>query len=105
MARLPSCGFRCLTECCSYFDVFSSIIRDFGCIFIIFNVKLAFVLIMSAPQKVVKAMIRLRVPGGSAKPGPKMGQALGPHGINMMQFCKVCVSACVSEGVSACVSE
>ncbi|XP_051912785.1 50S ribosomal protein L11-like [Hippocampus zosterae] len=25
---------------------------------------------------------------GVAKPNPKMGQALGPLGINMMQFCK-----------------
>ena len=29
------------------------------------------------------------VPGGAAKPNPKMGQALGPLGINMVQFCKV----------------
>ena len=25
---------------------------------------------------------------GVAKPSPKMGQSLGPLGINMMQFCK-----------------
>ena len=25
---------------------------------------------------------------GTAKPNPKMGQALGPLGINMMMFCK-----------------
>jgi large subunit ribosomal protein L11 len=31
----------------------------------------------------------LRVLAGIAKPNPKMGQALGPLGINMMQFCKV----------------
>ncbi len=30
----------------------------------------------------------LRVLAGVAKPNPKMGQALGPLGINMMQFCK-----------------
>lgn len=37
----------------------------------------------------LKARINLIVSGGAAKPNPKMGQALGPLGINMMQFCKV----------------
>jgi large subunit ribosomal protein L11 len=32
--------------------------------------------------------VRLRVPAGAAKPGPSIGQALGPLGINMAQFCK-----------------
>jgi large subunit ribosomal protein L11 len=32
--------------------------------------------------------VRLRVPAGSAKPGPALGQALGPLGINMVDFCK-----------------
>jgi large subunit ribosomal protein L11 len=32
--------------------------------------------------------VRLRVPCGAAKPGPAIGQALGPLGINMAQFCK-----------------
>ena len=32
--------------------------------------------------------VRLRVPSGAAKPGPAIGQALGPLGINMAQFCK-----------------
>lgn len=30
----------------------------------------------------------MRVPAGTAKPGPSIGQALGPLGINMMDFCK-----------------
>ena len=33
--------------------------------------------------------IKLRVLSGVAKPGPSIGQALGPLGINMMEFCKV----------------
>ena len=33
--------------------------------------------------------VRLRVPAGVARPGPAIGQALGPLGINMMEFCKV----------------
>jgi large subunit ribosomal protein L11 len=32
--------------------------------------------------------VKLRVPAGTAKPGPSIGQALGPLGINMAQFCK-----------------
>ena len=36
----------------------------------------------------VKAVIRLRGPAGVAKPGPAIGQALGPHGLNMMDFVK-----------------
>ena len=33
--------------------------------------------------------VKLRVLAGVAKPGPSIGQALGPLGINMMEFCKV----------------
>jgi len=32
--------------------------------------------------------VHLRVPAAAAKPGPAIGQALGPLGINMAQFCK-----------------
>ena len=37
----------------------------------------------------LKATIGLVVYANSAKPTPKLGQALGPLGINMMYFCKV----------------
>jgi large subunit ribosomal protein L11 len=36
----------------------------------------------------LKAKLNLLSYAGNAKPNPKMGQALGPLGINMMQFCK-----------------
>ena len=36
-----------------------------------------------------RATVNLKVLAGVAKPNPKMGQTLGPLGINMMQFCKV----------------
>mmetsp|Transcript_42318 Transcript_42318/g.54475 ORF Transcript_42318/g.54475 Transcript_42318/m.54475 type:complete len:158 (+) Transcript_42318:13-486(+) len=36
----------------------------------------------------VVRLVKLRVPAGQAKPGPAIGQALGPLGINMMEFCK-----------------
>eukprot|EP00978_Attheya_sp_CCMP212_P044778 scaffold322484_cov63-Attheya_sp.AAC.1 len=32
--------------------------------------------------------VMLRVPAGAARPGPAIGQALGPLGINMSEFCK-----------------
>ena len=35
-----------------------------------------------------KATVRIYCLAGNAKPSPKIGQALGPLGINMMQFCK-----------------
>jgi large subunit ribosomal protein L11 len=36
----------------------------------------------------VKGTARLLVLAGSAKPSPAIGQALGPLGVNMMEFCK-----------------
>jgi large subunit ribosomal protein L11 len=36
----------------------------------------------------VKGLARLQVAAGSAKPSPAIGQALGPLGVNMMEFCK-----------------
>ena len=38
--------------------------------------------------KKVKAIVKLQVPAGKATPAPPVGTALGPHGINIMQFCK-----------------
>mmetsp|Transcript_7077 Transcript_7077/g.10145 ORF Transcript_7077/g.10145 Transcript_7077/m.10145 type:complete len:154 (-) Transcript_7077:650-1111(-) len=32
--------------------------------------------------------VKLRVPAGAARPGPAIGQSLGPLGINMAEFCK-----------------
>jgi large subunit ribosomal protein L11 len=32
--------------------------------------------------------VRLKVGAGAAKPGPAIGQALGPLGLNMAEFCK-----------------
>ncbi len=40
-------------------------------------------------KKKVKTVIRLQIPAGKATPAPPIGTALGPHGINIMEFCKV----------------
>lgn len=39
-------------------------------------------------SKAIKAKVRLLIQGGAATPAPPVGSALGPHGINMMDFCK-----------------
>lgn len=32
-------------------------------------------------------MVKLQVPAGKANPAPPVGTALGPHGVNIMDFC------------------
>jgi len=39
-------------------------------------------------KKKVKAIIKLQIPAGKATPAPPVGTALGPHGLNIMEFCK-----------------
>ncbi|HDH11991.1 MAG TPA: 50S ribosomal protein L11 [Nitrospirae bacterium] len=39
-------------------------------------------------QKEVMAQVKLQVSAGKANPAPPIGPALGPHGINIMDFCK-----------------
>lgn len=38
--------------------------------------------------KKIKAIVKIQISGGKANPAPPVGTALGPHGINLMQFCK-----------------
>ena len=38
--------------------------------------------------KKVKALVKLQLAAGKANPAPPVGTALGPHGINIMGFCK-----------------
>ena len=38
--------------------------------------------------KRVRAVVKLQIPAGRANPAPPVGTALGPHGINIMNFCK-----------------
>ena len=39
--------------------------------------------------KKVIALVKLQIPAGKATPAPPVGTALGPHGVNIMQFTKV----------------
>jgi large subunit ribosomal protein L11 len=38
--------------------------------------------------KKIKAVVKIQIQGGKANPAPPVGTALGPQGINLMQFCK-----------------
>jgi large subunit ribosomal protein L11 len=38
--------------------------------------------------KKVSAIVKLQCPAGAANPAPPVGTALGPHGVNIMEFCK-----------------
>lgn len=38
--------------------------------------------------KKVIALVKLQIPAGQATPAPPVGTALGPHGVNIMEFTK-----------------
>jgi len=38
--------------------------------------------------KKVAAIVKLQIPAGKATPAPPVGTALGPHGVNIMEFTK-----------------
>jgi large subunit ribosomal protein L11 len=39
-------------------------------------------------KKQVVAQVKLQIAAGKATPAPPVGPALGPHGVNIMEFCK-----------------
>src|SRR6202048_1575276 len=38
--------------------------------------------------KKITAQVKLQIPAGKATPAPPVGTALGPQGVNIMEFCK-----------------
>src|ERR1700710_1239381 len=40
------------------------------------------------PKKKLSAVIKLQIQAGAATPAPPVGPALGPHGVNIMEFVK-----------------
>lgn len=38
--------------------------------------------------KAIKAQLKLQIPGGAATPAPPVGNNLGQHQVNIMEFCK-----------------
>jgi large subunit ribosomal protein L11 len=41
-----------------------------------------------APKKRILAIVKIQLEAGSATPAPPVGTALGPHGVQTMEFCK-----------------
>jgi large subunit ribosomal protein L11 len=39
-------------------------------------------------KKKLAAIVKIQIQAGAATPAPPVGTALGPHGINIMDFCK-----------------
>ncbi|MGL4394407.1 MAG: 50S ribosomal protein L11 [Brevinema sp.] len=43
---------------------------------------------MAAPKKAkIESVVKLQIPAGQANPAPPVGTALGPKGIQLMEFC------------------
>jgi large subunit ribosomal protein L11 len=49
------------------------------------------------PKKKILTTVKLQIQAGQATPAPPVGTALGPHGINIMEFCKQYNSATESQ--------
>src|ERR1700746_2415781 len=49
-----------------------------------------------AKRRVV-AVVKIQIQAGAATPAPPVGTALGPHGINIMDFCKAYNAATESQ--------
>ncbi|MFI5426514.1 50S ribosomal protein L11 [Aeromicrobium sp. UC242_57] len=47
----------------------------------------------NASQEEVAAIVKVQLQAGQANPAPPVGTALGPHGVNIMEFCKAYNSA------------
>jgi large subunit ribosomal protein L11 len=48
-------------------------------------------------KKKLAAVVKIQIPAGQATPAPPVGTALGPHGINIMDFCKAYNAATESQ--------
>ena len=43
---------------------------------------------MAPRKKKIAAVVKVQLQAGAATPAPPVGTALGPHGVNIMEFCK-----------------
>ena len=43
---------------------------------------------MPPRRKKLAAVVKVQLPAAQATPAPPVGTALGPHGVNIMEFCK-----------------
>jgi large subunit ribosomal protein L11 len=44
------------------------------------------------PKKKIAALVKVQLQAGAATPAPPVGTALGPHGVNIMEFCKAYIA-------------
>ena len=49
------------------------------------------------PKKKIAALVKVQLQAGAATPAPPVGIALGPHGVNIMEFCKAYNAATESQ--------
>ena len=49
------------------------------------------------PKKKIAALVKVQLQAGAATPAPPVGTALGPHGVNIMDFCKAYNAATESQ--------
>src|SRR3984957_10152174 len=49
------------------------------------------------PRKKLKAIVKGQLPAGAATPAPPVGTALGPHGVNIMDFVRLYNAATESQ--------
>jgi len=43
---------------------------------------------MPPKKKKIASLVKVQLQAGAATPAPPVGTALGPHGVNIMEFCK-----------------
>ncbi len=43
---------------------------------------------MAPRKKKIAAVVKVQLKAGAATPAPPVGTALGPHGVNIMDFCR-----------------
>ena len=48
-------------------------------------------------KKKIAALVKVQLQAGAATPAPPVGTALGPHGVNIMEFCKAYNAATESQ--------
>lgn len=49
-------------------------------------------------SKPIKTIVKLQIPAGKANPAPPVGTALGPHGLNLQDFCSRFNAATAEKG-------
>ena len=52
---------------------------------------------MPPKKRKLSAIVKLQIKAGAATPAPPVGPALGPHGVNIMEFCKAYNAATESQ--------